>query len=147
MAVGRQPYGAMDKSINNLNNLRFCLGKAGRDWTALEGNWRRERDSNPRYPFRHNGFQDRRYQPLTHPSAWERLTKPQFIVPLAFSAEVSVLPPAEASFPRVTFCWSRCLVCLQFALHHGCLRYRTLISGQSRSLLFRSNATSTATTA
>ena len=31
--------------------------------------WRRERDSNPRYPFRHNGFQDRRYQPLTHPSA------------------------------------------------------------------------------
>ena len=31
--------------------------------------WRRERDSNPRCPFRHNGFQDRRYQPLTHPSA------------------------------------------------------------------------------
>ena len=31
--------------------------------------WRRERDSNPRYLFRHNGFQDRRYQPLTHPSA------------------------------------------------------------------------------
>ena len=31
--------------------------------------WRRERDSNPRYPFRYNGFQDRRYQPLTHPSA------------------------------------------------------------------------------
>ena len=30
--------------------------------------WRRERDSNPRYPFRHNGFQDRRFQPLTHPS-------------------------------------------------------------------------------
>ena len=34
--------------------------------------WRRERDSNPRYPFRYNGFQDRRYQPLTHPSAGER---------------------------------------------------------------------------
>jgi hypothetical protein len=31
--------------------------------------WRRERDSNPRYPFEHNGFQDRRFQPLTHPSA------------------------------------------------------------------------------
>jgi hypothetical protein len=38
-------------------------------WLALEKKWRRERDSNPRYPFRHNGFQDRRYQPLTHPSA------------------------------------------------------------------------------
>ena len=38
-------------------------------WTAMESVWRRERDSNPRYPFGHNGFQDRRYQPLTHPSA------------------------------------------------------------------------------
>src|SRR5258708_2843685 len=31
--------------------------------------WRRERDSNPRYPFRYSGFQDRLFQPLTHPSA------------------------------------------------------------------------------
>jgi hypothetical protein len=31
--------------------------------------WRRERDSNPRCPFRHNGFQDRRIKPLCHPSA------------------------------------------------------------------------------
>jgi hypothetical protein len=31
--------------------------------------WRRERDSNPRYPFGYNGFQDRRHQPLGHPSA------------------------------------------------------------------------------
>src|SRR5450432_4414816 len=31
--------------------------------------WRRERDSNPRYPLRYNGFQDRLFQPLTHPSA------------------------------------------------------------------------------
>ena len=31
--------------------------------------WRRERDSNPRYPLGYNGFQDRRFQPLTHPSA------------------------------------------------------------------------------
>jgi hypothetical protein len=35
--------------------------------------WRRERDSNPRYPYGHNGFQDRRFQPLTHPSALESL--------------------------------------------------------------------------
>jgi putative ABC transport system permease protein len=31
--------------------------------------WRRERDSNPRCPLEQSGFQDRRYQPLTHPSA------------------------------------------------------------------------------
>ena len=31
--------------------------------------WRRKRDSNPRAPFDANGFQDRRFQPLTHSSA------------------------------------------------------------------------------
>ena len=31
--------------------------------------WRRERDSNPRSPLRLSGFQDRLFQPLTHPSA------------------------------------------------------------------------------
>src|ERR1700687_5708928 len=30
--------------------------------------WRRSRDSNPRDPFESNGFQDRRFQPLTHSS-------------------------------------------------------------------------------
>jgi hypothetical protein len=30
--------------------------------------WRRERDSNPRYGFPYSGFQDRPFQPLTHPS-------------------------------------------------------------------------------
>ena len=36
--------------------------------------WRRERDSNPRYGFPYSGFQDRPFQPLTHPSA--RANKP-----------------------------------------------------------------------
>ena len=31
--------------------------------------WRRKRDSNPRASCPANGFQDRRFQPLTHPSA------------------------------------------------------------------------------
>ena len=31
-------------------------------------NWRRRRDLNPRDPFGPNGFQDRRFQPLTHSS-------------------------------------------------------------------------------
>ena len=30
--------------------------------------WRRERDSNPRYPFGYSGFQDHPFRPLTHPS-------------------------------------------------------------------------------
>ncbi len=34
--------------------------------------WRRGRDSNPRYPFGYSGFQDRLFQPLTHPSARAR---------------------------------------------------------------------------
>ena len=41
--------------------LRNCA-----EWLTL---WRRARDSNPRYPFRYNGFQDRRFQPLTQLSA------------------------------------------------------------------------------
>src|SRR5215467_4243632 len=32
------------------------------------GFWRRRGDSNPRDPFEPNGFQDRRFQPLTHSS-------------------------------------------------------------------------------
>ena len=32
--------------------------------------WRRRRDSNPRGPFEPNGFQDRRFQPLTHSSVF-----------------------------------------------------------------------------
>ena len=38
------------------------------------GIWRRGRDSNPRDPFEPNGFQDRRFQPLTHPSGRPSLT-------------------------------------------------------------------------
>ena len=56
----------------------------GRRWRSLgEGGsrerqrafgegWRRERDSNPRYGFPYSGFQDRLFQPLTHPSALAR---------------------------------------------------------------------------
>src|SRR5258706_14505574 len=32
--------------------------------------WRRRRDLNPRDPFGPNGFQDRRFQPLTHSSVF-----------------------------------------------------------------------------
>ena len=39
---------------------------------GLRKSWRRERDSNPRCPLGQSGFQDRLFQPLTHPSAWLR---------------------------------------------------------------------------
>ncbi len=42
------------------------------DFCAFQTAWRRERDSNPRYGFQYIGFQDRLFQPLTHPSAAEK---------------------------------------------------------------------------
>ncbi len=41
-------------------------------FSAMQTEWRRERDSNPRYGFPYIGFQDRLFQPLTHPSARDR---------------------------------------------------------------------------
>src|SRR5579875_1204080 len=41
--------------------------------------WRRERDSNPRCPLRQSGFQDRLFQPLTHPSAWAVSSSPSSV--------------------------------------------------------------------
>ena len=38
-------------------------------FSATQTEWRRERDSNPRYPLRYSGFQDRLIKPLSHPSA------------------------------------------------------------------------------
>src|SRR5688500_3251657 len=46
-----------------------CYSLPGRSSAKPSEVWRRERDSNPRYPFGYNGFQDRRHQPLGHPSA------------------------------------------------------------------------------
>ena len=37
-------------------------------FSTLRGNWRKGWDSNPRYPCRHAGFQDRCLKPLGHPS-------------------------------------------------------------------------------
>jgi hypothetical protein len=38
------------------------------DGEKMAALWRRRRDLNPRDPFGSNGFQDRRFQPLTHSS-------------------------------------------------------------------------------
>jgi hypothetical protein len=49
--------------------LRALLKKARQGFSAVQTAWRRERDLNPRYGFPYSGFQDRPFQPLTHPSA------------------------------------------------------------------------------
>src|SRR5690242_13720666 len=46
--------------------LSMCLRAA--EALCCEVKWRRRRDLNPRDPFGSNGFQDRRFQPLTHSS-------------------------------------------------------------------------------
>ena len=67
--AGRYPQEKNQHTPNKLLGVSLLLCQIGLFRTRLEKSWRRERDSNPRYPFRYNGFQDRRYQPLTHPSA------------------------------------------------------------------------------
>jgi hypothetical protein len=62
------------RSLSRLRNARntgisqiFALSSEEKQ--QLQTVWRRERDSNPRSPFGLSGFQDRLFQPLTHPSA------------------------------------------------------------------------------
>ncbi len=49
-------------------SLEFLYSPAITARIAVTLIWRRRRDSNPRDPFESNGFQDRRFQPLTHSS-------------------------------------------------------------------------------
>src|SRR6185295_15625547 len=59
---------------------------------ALVLRWRRERDSNPRYPCGYSGFRDRPIQPLSHLSAGENtriaaaIPPPNGHAPLDFAA-------------------------------------------------------------
>ena len=68
--------------------LRLSNRTTGNDFNGFGGNepnfdnWRRKRDSNPRASRPANGFQDRRFQPLTHSSK-----------PLAYP--ISRLPPVQ----------------------------------------------------
>ena len=68
-AAVRSPQSRL--SSNN-RERRACFAhfgvKGGRNFSAVQTAWRRERDSNPRYGFPYSGFQDRLFQPLTHPS-------------------------------------------------------------------------------
>src|SRR5438046_2115609 len=70
--------------------------------------WRRGRDSNPRWPLSHNGFQDRRDRPLCHPSGlhgWQggRDSNPQPTVLETVTLPIE-LPPFCRSTPDVSSC-------------------------------------------
>ena len=57
---------------------------------GVRGTWRRRRDLNPRDPFGSNGFQDRRFQPLTHSSVSNSSALCEF------AAEAGALPSEKA---------------------------------------------------
>ena len=56
----------------------YCEKRTGLFLEGKEFFWRRRRDSNPRGPFEPNGFQDRRFQPLTHSSASDYILQSRF---------------------------------------------------------------------
>src|ERR1700676_5636948 len=74
--------------------------------------WRRRRDSNPRDPFGSNGFQDRRFQPLTHSSVskynLQQLLAGRLVTIVESSAAFwCVLSPKRSSFATDAFFESR----------------------------------------
>ena len=65
-AQGRLACGQSLQACPIRNECQISLSR----WSGAQPAkvWRRRRDSNPRDPFGSNGFQDRRFQPLTHSS-------------------------------------------------------------------------------
>jgi hypothetical protein len=50
-------------TIARYGHYSSILAQSERNFSAVQTAWRRERDSNPRYPFRHSGFQDVSFSP------------------------------------------------------------------------------------
>ena len=76
-----------------------------------QDSWRRKRDSNPRNPFEFNGFQDRRFQPLTHSSDSypTRFTATRimaiavaFVITSGSTHGLGTAPDAESSSPATS---------------------------------------------
>ena len=90
----------------NSRALPSCAQSSARGWGSLayalrfpsEGIWRRERDSNPRYGFPYSGFQDRLFQPLTHPSACGKCS-----LHCTIAVQPSMVRLLSARFPPVMY--------------------------------------------
>src|SRR5579864_9398894 len=59
---------ASANAIKALGDMLFSSWHMRRHMRPPRRIWRRKRDSNPRASYPANGFQDRRFQPLTHSS-------------------------------------------------------------------------------
>ncbi len=69
-SVGCGVWGWVPENRKRYFSTKLAFGNALRPIAPQNREtWRRERDSNPRWACAHNGFQDRRFQPLSHPSA------------------------------------------------------------------------------
>src|SRR5206468_8392069 len=85
---------------------------------SVSEGWRRERDSNPRYPSGYSGFQDHRHRPLGHPSASKnssdsaQFRQPQFRTRTPLTKPCFLAESAKSVFAR-TFrpppCHSKCI--------------------------------------
>ena len=80
--AGSNPEGNLTAIIRCCNDPK-CMCRA-QEILRTQGmdsyQWRRERDSNPRYGFPYSGFQDRLFQPLTHPSATYKQFNTQYLL-------------------------------------------------------------------
>jgi hypothetical protein len=65
-AISFQSHPAPLSSLFGRRKLPVRIPRVRRIQTLRMQHWRRERDSNPRWACTHNGFQDRRHQPLGH---------------------------------------------------------------------------------
>ena len=94
-----RPHRPARTSTRSLRLRGMTVGQAGR------GNWRRERDSNPRYGFPYTHFPGVRLQPLGHPSAAPGPTGPKQAATLTEpAARGNIRLPARAITPKdVTF--------------------------------------------
>ena len=83
-----------NRIVVKINNtiVRFCLYLGLRAIFA-KFSWRREGDSNPRNHCWLNGFQDRRFRPLSHPSEGEDSEK--WIMKKGKQRKISVMLPAS----------------------------------------------------
>jgi|GEM_PF-1058825 len=66
---GTNPYKSAQVNGENLENQNAI--ECSENPVLTHSIERRRRDSNPRYPYGHNGFQNRHLQPLGHSSRWD----------------------------------------------------------------------------
>src|SRR5208283_987222 len=96
MSASRFGLGKFESIVILTLRRRRDSGAADNRKTVCSLKWRRKRDSNPRASFPANGFQDRRFQPLTHSSSHHNSARS----PFAWRRSESSFRPAVHSVTR-----------------------------------------------